>query len=168
MKRIMLIFAIALLVLSIPAYAAEDHATEIEEGRALVESRIDCDELSNEQLEAIGEYVMEQMHPGEEHEIMDARMGGEGSESLKQAHINIALGSYCGQNYGMMGFGMMGQGMIENSLANPIGDGTMAYNLMGTGMFGASLYGLVYFALAAFIFSAIFWLTHNWLVKKKR
>jgi len=30
------------------------------------------------------------------------------------------------------------------------------------------LFGIVYFALAAFVFSAIFWLTHNWIVPKKR
>ncbi len=167
MRRIILILAFALIVLSIPAYASEGHEDVIQEGKALVESGVSCDELTDEQLEAIGEYAMEQIHPGEEHEIMDARMGGEGSESLKQAHINIALGSYCGQNYGM-GFGMMGQGMMGTGTIDAIGGGTMAYGMMGTGMVGAGFYGLVYLALAAFIFSAIFWLTHNWLVKKKK
>ena len=30
------------------------------------------------------------------------------------------------------------------------------------------LYGLIYFVIGSFIFSVIFWLTHNWLVKKKK
>ncbi len=33
---------------------------------------------------------------------------------------------------------------------------------------GINLMAFVYFAVMAFIFSVIFWLTHNWLVKKKR
>jgi hypothetical protein len=41
-------------------------------------------------------------------------------------------------------------------------DGT---GMMGTGM---GLVGLVYFAVGAFIFSVIFWLTHNWLVPKRK
>ena len=39
--------------------------------------------------------------------------------------------------------------------------------MMNGTMMGGS-FGLVYFALVAFIFSVIFWLTHNWLVKKRR
>lgn len=36
------------------------------------------------------------------------------------------------------------------------------------GMFGLGVLKLIGFALISFIFSVIFWLTHNWLVKKKR
>jgi len=39
------------------------------------------------------------------------------------------------------------------------------YGMMSGGM---GLFRIVYFALAAFVFSAIFWLTHNWIVPKKR
>ena len=32
---------------------------------------------------------------------------------------------------------------------------------------GVNVVGFVYFAVMAFIFSVIFWLTHNWLAKKR-
>jgi len=61
------------------------------------------------------------MHPGEAHEMMDQMMGGEGSESLKQAHINIARRIYCNENVGgMMGGNMMaGRGMMGNYYQMP-------------------------------------------------
>ncbi len=121
------IFILALFLLSMTIVLAQDgHDAEIEEGKKLVESKISCDELKNEPLEAIGEYYMEQMHPGEAHELMDNMMGGEGSQSLKQVHINIAKRLYCNDNvyvgYGMMNSGsiisMMGGGMMGNSPLN--------------------------------------------------
>ena len=88
----------------------------IEKGRELVESNASCANLSNEELESIGDYVMELLHPGEQHEFMDRMMGGEGSESLKQAHINMAQRFYCGGTAygGMMGSGMMGGRMFQD------------------------------------------------------
>lgn len=43
--------------------------------------------------------------------------------------------------------------------------GLMHYKETGSG--SNMLMGLVYFAAMAFIFSVIFWLTHNWLAKKR-
>src|SRR3989338_4673780 len=119
MKKTILILVIFLLSIAI-VLAQESHDSEIEEGKKLVESKTSCDTLSHEQLEAMGEYSMEQMHPGEAHELMDNMMGGEGSASLKQVHINMAKRLYCNDNvyigYGMMGSGgmmnMMGRGMM--------------------------------------------------------
>lgn len=54
--------------------------------------------------------------------------------------------------------------LLSSSVLADLGD-MMGYGMMGTGMF--SLFGLIYLAIGAFIFSAIFWLTHNWLVKKR-
>jgi uncharacterized membrane protein len=98
-KKIVLSFVIFLLTIAAAAAHGEEDFHNAEE---LIESGASCDELSDEQLELIGDYYMEQMHPGEAHERMDAMMGGEGSESLKQMHINMAGRLYCNENAGMM------------------------------------------------------------------
>ena len=97
---------------------------------------------------------MEQMHPGEAHETMDEMMGGEGSESLKQIHINMARFFYCGESGAMssgmmnmmMGRGMMGSsGMMNSNYGNMMGDGyaNKGYGgmMMGTNMMGSSFGG---------------------------
>lgn len=99
------------------ALANGEHQAEIAEGKSLVESKVSCDGLSDEQLEAIGEYFMEQMHPGEQHEIMHERMGvEEGTEEHEQFHVDIARMMYCGEGGNMAGFGgMMNNGMMGGS-----------------------------------------------------
>ena len=112
------LFIVFLIGISFVYAYGEENFAKAEE---LIKSKILCSELSEEQLESIGEYYMEQMHPGELHEIMDERMGGEGSESLRQAHIRIARVFYCG-DHGMMSRGMIdvmmgrsGTSMMENN-----------------------------------------------------
>ena len=108
-----------IILLSFLVIAQEEH--DFTEAKKLIDSKISCDKLTNEQLEAIGDYYMEQMHPGEAHEYMDRMMGGEGSESLKQIHINIARRIYCNENVGGMmggGYGMMGNYYYQNSQNN--------------------------------------------------
>lgn len=82
--------------------------TMTEQGKQLVDSKISCDTASDEQLEQIGDYYMEQMHPGQAHELMDNMMGGEGSEQLKQVHIYMAKNLYCEDK--TTGYGIMGNG----------------------------------------------------------
>ena len=106
-KTIILVLGILLTSLILVS-ANENHQTAFEEGKNLIESKVSCDNLSDEQLETIGDYLMEQIHSGEAHEAMDEMMGGEGSESLKQMHINMAKTMYCGEGGSMMGSGMMG------------------------------------------------------------
>ena len=94
------------------------HEEDMVDAKKIIESGVSCDELTEEQLEHLGDYIMEQMHPGESHKIMDRMMGGEDSELLRQAHINMAYRFYCNNikgggmmanlGYGMMGYGMMG------------------------------------------------------------
>ena len=86
---------------------------ELNEAKALIDSKIACDKLTDEQLEEIGEYYMEQMMPGESHERAHEMMGlTEGSNAEEQFHIDLAKRSYCGET--AAGFGMMGRGMMGN------------------------------------------------------
>jgi uncharacterized membrane protein len=160
MKGTISILVIFLLIIA-AVLAQESHDREIEEGKKLVESKIICNKLSNEQLEAIGNYYMEQMHPGEAHEIMDNMMGGEGSESLKQVHINMAKRLYCNDNvyigYGMMGSGgmmnMMGGGMMGNYPAS------YAYSNYGYW----NIFWILLFAAVIFL---IVWIVYKFGIKK--
>ncbi|MEK6873951.1 MAG: hypothetical protein AABW91_03825 [Nanoarchaeota archaeon] len=107
MKKIILA-SLFIILLSFLVLAQEDEHN-FTKTKQLIDLGISCNNLTNEQLEAIGDYYMEQMRPGEIHEYMDRMMGGEGSESLKQVHISIARRVYCNENVGgMMGGGMMG------------------------------------------------------------
>lgn len=71
--------------------------------------QLDLSKISDETWEKLGDAVMEQAHPGQAHEAMDQMMGGEGSVSLRQMHINMGK-AYLGygNGYGMMGGGFMG------------------------------------------------------------
>ncbi len=104
------VFIFIILIIGIMAHAEEDFA----QAEELIKQKISCSSLNDEQLELIGDYYMEQMHPGELHEIMDERMGGEGSESLRQTHIAIARAFYCGER-GYMSANMMNIMMGRNS-----------------------------------------------------
>ena len=118
MKKIIFAAIIALLLGLSSANAITQQ--EISEAKGLIDSKVDCKELSDSQLEIMGEYYMEQMHPGESHELMHKMMGlQEGSEDEKQFHINMARTIYCAES-GMMGTGGM-MGMM---------------NMMGSGMMG--------------------------------
>jgi di/tricarboxylate transporter len=114
MKKI-IILGLLLITLFSFLVVAQEEEHDFTKAKQLIDSKVTCDKLTNEQLEEIGDYYMEQMHPGEAHEYMDRMMGGEGSESLKQVHINIARRIYCNENVGMRGGGMMmGRGMMGN------------------------------------------------------
>ena len=112
MKKIFTILIFGMLLLSVSLVFAHEH--DFNETKQIINSGISCDKLTDEQLESIGDYYMEQMHPGEAHEIMDNMMGGEGSASLKQVHINMAKRLYCNEDVG----GMMGGGMMNMMMGN--------------------------------------------------
>jgi putative membrane protein len=117
MKYILLILV---LLLSISLVSAHNH--NLDEAKQLIGSEIACDKLSDEQLEMIGEYYMEQMHPDEAHEIMDQMMGGESSNRLKQMHIQMARRLYCNENVGgMIGGSMMNMMMGSGGMMNMVG-----------------------------------------------
>lgn len=141
-KIIYLIFVFAMFFTSI-GYAHEQE--DFDNVVRLIQSKIPCDQLSDEQLELMGDYFMEQMHPGELHEIMDERMGGEGSIQLKNVHINMARMFYCGES-NVMPMSMM------NMMINRGGENMMDYNYnTGFGM----MYGLGWFG---WILMILFWI----------
>lgn len=135
MKKASTYFLILIFSVSIAYADMEDFA----EAKKLIDAKTQCSQLTEEQLEIIGDYLMEQMHPGEAHELMDNMMGGEGSESLRLMHIAMAKRLYCNDisssvGYGMMGYGMMGTGLRAGKnyggMMNMMG-GNLGYGMMG-------------------------------------
>ncbi len=113
MKGVLTLFIVVLVSLGI-VYAHEDNFNE---GKELIKSKISCDKLNEEQMEEIGEYLMEQMHPSESHEKMHEVMGfEEEDEKEEKFHINMAKSMYCGEE-GMMSGGMMN--MMGGNMMNP-------------------------------------------------
>src|SRR3989344_1590476 len=141
--------AIYVLALALIAAGTAAAGEEFAEAQSLIEQNIGCSELTDTQLEIIGDYYMEQMHPGELHKIMDERMGGEGSESLRLIHIRIAESFNCGQSE-QLPAGMM------NTLM-----GRGPQSMMGQGYSGSS-FGMMGYAnssLFAFqLFSIFMWI----------
>ncbi len=132
---IILILNINLLVLGREA--------DFDEAKKLIDAKTSCNSLSDNQLELIGEYLMEQMHPGDAHEFMHNMMGlQEGSKEEEQFHINLAKAMYCGDNSNTETFsGMMG-------MSKMMGFGGM----MNMGMFGNYGYGFGYSSLINFLY----------------
>jgi len=163
-KIVFLCFLIALLSIGIAFSHTEDVFKEAEQ---LIESKIPCSELTEEQLEHIGDYYMEQMHPGEAHEVMDERMGGEGSESLKQMHIAIAKRLYCNDISGMANYGMMDMMMGGGMMSMAMGSGMMGN--FGYGMMGNSSYGSGYWSflniLSLLLLIGLVALVYLWIIK---
>ena len=130
-----------LLALNPSLQAASMDADEFAQAKQLMDAQTSCQDLSEEQLEQIGDYVMEQMAPGAAHVQMEQLLGGEESASLLQAHLFMAHRWYCGDaaGYGMMsmmtgGFGpsMMGSTStgFPTSLSAMMGNG-YGYNMTG-------------------------------------
>lgn len=158
MKRTTLLLMVFAILISSQALAEEHDFTETKQ---LIDSGISCNKLTDEQLEEIGNYYMEQMHPGEQHELMDKMMGGEGSESLRQMHIAIAKRVYCNDassaySYGMMGYGMMSPGLMHSY--PPV---------LGYGLLNAVFWTLITLAAWALIIWAIVWLVMRMVLKEK-
>ena len=77
---LIMLFSLIEIVMAIEE-EEENHEEIFAQAEEIIKQRIPCSELTEGQMENLGDYFMEQMHPGELHEIMDERMGGEGSES---------------------------------------------------------------------------------------
>ena len=127
MKKIFVLVILALFLFNLGSVYAQGEETFVQ-AKEIIKQKISCDNLTNDQLEVLGDYYMEQMHPGESHEYMDNMMGGEGSESLRQVHINMGLAFYC-EERGATSLGMMGYGgMMSNTY---YGTGKTSFNIFG-------------------------------------
>lgn len=153
---------IVLLLLSAVLTVAHGAET-FDKAEQLLKQKKSCDALTPEELEVMGEYYMEQMHPGEAHEQMDAMMGGEGSARLKNMHERMGRAFYCGEHE-MMSPEMRGM-MMDTSKGGE--------HMMGTNM-GGMMFGSMrvnWFAnilLASTIFGAIFWLMYKLIIGERR
>ena len=124
--------------------------------KKLIDSGVPCSNLTDDKLESIGEYYMEQMHPGEAHEFMHQRMGlVEGSEAEEKYHINLAKTMYCGE----LGSGMMDMGaggMMHPSNAG-MNDGMMG-SYFGAGNFVGFLWLVILSLSIVALILLIVWL----------
>lgn len=156
-----LVFTVLLFIAS--SFVLAD-AEEFAEAKKLIDAKTQCSSLNEKQLEVIGDYLMEQMHPGEAHEVMDKMMGGEGSESLRLMHIGIAKRLYCNDasgaaNYGMMGM-MFGKGINYGGMRNMMGY-NFGYGMMGSGY---GYWGLLNFLYLVLVIGLVI-LVYLWIIK---
>jgi|SRR3989338_2896617 len=163
-KVILLYFLIFVLSVSMVFADAEDFT----EAKKLIDAKTPCSKLTENQLEIIGDYLMEQIHPGEAHKSMDNMMGGEGSESLRLMHIAMAKRIYCNDisctvNYGMMDYGMMGAGKGINygGMRNMMGY-NFGYGMMGN--VGYGYWGFINFLSLVLVIGLII-LVYLWIIK---
>ena len=157
------IFLIIIVSTLISAY--EDDFTKVKQ---LIDSKISCDNLTNVQLESIGDYYMEQMHPGEAHEYMDRMMGGD-SETTRQMHVSMAKSIYCNEDVGM---GNMMNMMSDNMMGgqNNMMQGMMGNNMMyNYGIYNSGfvvIFWITYMLIIILFVSAIYWLIKSASRKK--
>ncbi len=151
MARVHLLLALALaFLLSGASFAAED--ADISAGLAIVSSNASCASLNDSQLGQVGDYLMEQMHPGPAHEYVDQMMGGEGSPALEQAHIQMARAIYCGEANTTLSYGAM-VGMMPALYR--FGGAGFGGGMMGSGMMG---YGYMGYGGWWWVLGLLFWL----------
>jgi len=82
---------------------------------------LDLSQINDDDWARLGDALMEQMHPGDDHEYMDEMMGGEGSETLREMHINMGR-AYL--RYGMSDDRFVPpRGMMGRSFGGHDGDG---------------------------------------------
>jgi len=146
---------------------SEDIFSQAEE---LIKSKTSCNDLTDEQLELIGDYYMEQMHPGEAHKTLDEMMGGEGSETLKEAHINMARAFYCWEHQ-VMSLGMMNMmmGRTKGGMMGMMGYGN-GYGMMGYGGYWSFYNVLLTILLIGLVVLVYLWIWKLWksIKTKKR
>lgn len=138
------------------------------------QNQLDCAKVSDDQFEKLGDAYMEAVHPGQAHTYMEQMMGGEGSATLKTAHINMGrayLGCWSNYNATPLAMPMMGgTGMmfVPSNIAGQqswgmIGQGFgSGWNMMGGfGLFGWITMLLMWVLLILGIVVLVKWLRKN-------
>lgn len=153
MKKIILIL-IPIIIIIFP-FLVFSHSVSLEEVLSDImksqnvseKSQIECNKVTGEQFEELGEGVMSVMHPDErEHEMMDQMIGGEGSESLKSMHILM------GKRYLECVSGIMGTMPMMQMMGG--GSNSMMGNMMGWNSLGVG----TGWAWLSWIFVILFWI----------
>ncbi len=160
---ILLGFIFLLTAGSISVLASEEEIVQGQEiWQKLSTDQVKCENLSDGELESLGEFFMERMAGSTaNHEVMDKQMEQRmGKENLEKMHIVMGkrmsgcdVGATLNGWDGMMGFGMMG--MMKN-LSQKGGE----QNMMGPGMMSWGQGGMMSQAGGNFwIWSILSWLT---------
>ena len=165
-KKAPIVLTIALLFINIGFISAHSEETFLQ-AEEIIKQKISCENLTQEQLEILGDYYMEQMHPGELHETLDERMGGEGSESLRQVHINMGLAFYCGES-GTMSSGMMNTMMGRGMMYGTYGSGMMGNYYVNKSNTNNIFIWLLNILLVIGLVLLVVWLAKQIQNKKKR
>lgn len=167
MKKYFIYFLILIFSIGIVYADAEEFA----EAKKIIDAKTPCSKLTENQLEILGDYLMEQIHPGQAHELMDRMMGGEGSESLRLMHIAMAKRLYCNDvsdavNYGMMGYGMMsGFGRTNyGGMMNMMMGSNFGYGMMGNYGYGLGYWSFLNFLSLVLVIGLIV-LVYLWIMK---
>lgn len=126
------------------------------------QSQILCDKVTDSQFEKLGDAVMGYGISEQQHTAMENMMGGENSETLRQAHINMGrsyLGCWANYNGGPAYMPMMGRGFFAGS-----GPGFFR-NTFGTGWFSGAWEGVTLLLLWTLLILGIAAII-KWLRKK--
>ena len=103
------------------------------------QAQVNCSKVTSDQFNRLGDAYMGTMLPNQQqHKVMDNMMGGEGSKSLRQAHINMGrsyLGCWSDYSSGPISMPMMGRYGSYNNGNYPI-NGMMRNNGWGLDMMG--------------------------------
>ena len=105
------------------------------------QAQISCSKVTDDQFEKLGDAVMGYGITEQQHTAMENMMGGEGSATLRQAHINMGR-SYlgCWANYNGAPSYMPMMGYLDSNTSTPQTYGQPGYGMMsgyyGNGMMG--------------------------------
>ena len=127
------VFLLLLAAGAVIAHTGEDFTR----AKEIIAQNSSCENLGIDDFEVLGDYFMEQMHPGEAHEIMDTRMGGEDSQILHDMHVAMGIRFYCqsipshipqkiAKQVNLQGVGMMGGYGMYNMMGYSSGYGFLA------------------------------------------